>query len=127
MWDRIQEWFGEISERSRMVKDFNQSAKGAFIAGAAPTLFKAKVTLGDSSYRHAFTKMYSGFRITALGGKVFSKYECADLARVILDNEELVRKLLALGFDTLEVHSNGGGGAYQWNLSDFANLGGYLK
>ena len=126
MWDRIVDWFGEVSERSRIIRGFNNSAKQSFIGGNAGTLLRAKITLGNSDYKHMFSKMYSGFRITAINGGIINKYECSNLAAVILDDEELVRKLLSLGFDTLQVNSNGGGGAFQWNLSDYANMGGYL-
>ena len=130
MWntfERLREWFGDLSERNRTVRLFNESAKSSFINGEAPTLLKARISGGNSAYRHAFTKWRSGFRITAINGEIFSQHQCAAVAAVILDNEQLVRKLLALGFDTLEVHSEAGGSALQWNLGDFANLGGLLS
>jgi hypothetical protein len=60
MWYKIievTEWFGEMAERYRLVKDFNRAAKNSFIAGKAPTLLEAKITKGDSSYKHTFSKL----------------------------------------------------------------------
>ena len=112
MWHKIIQifdWFGEMSERNRLIRDFNLAAKNAFIGGIAPTLLEAKITRGDSNYRHTFSKFLGGgFRIKALSGRPLRRDEMTEIGRVILDNKELVRKLVALGWDTLEVHDNSG-------------------
>lgn len=131
MWYKLIEladWFGEMRERYQLVRDFNKAGKHAFISGIAPTLIEAKVTRGDSSYRHEFSKFFDGgFRIKALSGKALSRSEMIELGRVILDNKSLVRKLVALGWDTLEVHDDTGYNGCKWPLKDHANLGGYLS
>jgi hypothetical protein len=131
MWHKIFEiidWFGEMSERFKLVKDFNRAGKNAFISGQAPTLLEAKVTNGNSAYRHQFSRFLGGgFRIKALSGRPLKKDEMIEIGKVILDNKELVRKLIALGWDTLEVHDNAGYNGCQWCLKDHANIGGYLK
>lgn len=131
MWYKImevKEWFGEMTERYRLVKDFNRAAKNAFIAGIAPTLLEAKITKGDSSYKHAFSKwLGGGFRIKALSGRSLEKSELIEIGRVVLDNEELTRKMISLGWDTLEVHANQGYNGAKWALKDYANIGGFLN
>jgi hypothetical protein len=131
MWYRvivIAEWFGEMAERYRLLRDFNRAAKNSFISGKAPTLLESKITNGESAYRHAFSKfMGGGFRIKALSGRPLEQNELVEIGRVVLDNAELVRKLIALGWDTLEVHSNEGFKGVKWPLKDFANIGGYLN
>ncbi len=131
MWYKImeiKEWFGEMSERYRLLKDFNRAAKNSFIAGNAPTLLEAKITKGDSANRHAFSKwMSAGFRIKALSGRPLQKSELIEIGRVVLDNEELTRKLIALGWDTLEVHANEGYNGAKWPLKNYANIGGFLN
>lgn len=131
MWYKImevREWFGEMTERYRLVKDFNRAAKMSFIAGVAPTLLEAKITKGDSNYRHAFSKwMSGGFRIKALSGRTLEKSELIEIGRVVLDNEILTRKMISLGWDTLEVHSNQGYNGAKWALKDYANIGGFLN
>ena len=130
MWGtiiKLQEWFGDISERNRTVRNFNKFSRASFIGGQAVTLLEAKISGGNSDYRHAFSKWRSGFRITALSGHQLTKGEMVEIGRIILDNSELVRKLLALGFDTLEVQADSGFLGVQWKLSDFSGLGGILE
>lgn len=124
----IKEWFGEMSERYKLVRDFNKAAKYAFISGAAPTLLEAKITGGDSAFKHEFSKwLGSGFRIKAMSGKPLHNIELKEIGSVVLDNEELIRKLITLGWDTLEVHSNQGFNGLKWPLKDYAKLGGFLS
>lgn len=130
MWGtiaRIQDWFGEISERHNTVRSFNKAAKESYIAGFAGALLEAKISRGNSDYRHAFSKWRSGFRITALAGTQLRKTEMIEIGRIVLDNEQLVRKLLSIGFDTLEVQSDNGALGVQWKLSDFSGIGGILN
>jgi len=131
MWHKIievTEWFGEIVERYRLVRDFNRAAKYSFIQGVAPTLLEAKITKGESAYRHAFSKwMAGGFRIKALSGRSLDKSELIEIGRVVLDNEELTRKMISLGWDTLEVHSNKGFNGAKWALKEYANIGGFIN
>ena len=131
MWYKIIgiiDWFGEIKERYQLVRNFNKAAQSAFIAGATPTLLESKITKGDSSYRHSFSKFLGGgFRIKALSGRPLDKSEMIEIGRIVLDNEQLVRKLITLGWDTLEIHDNKGFNGCKWPLKDFANLSGYIR
>lgn len=131
MWYKImevKEWFGEVAERYRLVKDFNNAAKQSFIGEIAPALLEAKITKGDPSYKHAFSKWRGGgFRIKALSGRVLEKGELIEIGKVVLDNEILTRKMISLGWDTLEVHANQGYNGAKWALKDHANIGGFLN
>ena len=99
MWHKIieiAEWFGEMTERYRLVRDFNKAGKNAFISGVAPTLLEAKITRGESSFKHQFSKFWAGgFRIKALSGRPLQKSEMTEIGNVILNNKMLVRKLVA--------------------------------
>jgi hypothetical protein len=131
MWYKIIEiidWFGEMTERFKLIRDFNKAGKNAFISGIAPTLLEAKITNGDSNYRHQFSKFLGGgYRIKALSGRPLNREEMIEIGKIILENKELVRKLIALGWDTLEVHDNSGFNGCKWPLKDYANIGGYLN
>lgn len=131
MWHKIMvvaDWFGEMRERYKLIRQFNQSAKQTFIKGEAPTLLEAKITKGDSEFRHEFSKFRSGgFRIKALSGSALKKSEMMEIGKIIIDNEELTRKLIALGWDTLEVHAEGGNKGLKWALKKHAKFGGYLN
>lgn len=130
MWYKIIQiidWFGEMSDRNKLIYDFNLAAKSSFLKGDALTLLKAKITMGERAYKHAFSKIFSGIRIKALSGKPMLKGELIEIGKIILDNEELVRKLISLGWDTLEVHDNHGINGCKWALKDYANIKGLLN
>mgnify|MGYP000074139831 FL=1 len=46
---------------------------------------------------------------------------------VILSDEMLVRHLISLGWDTLEVHDSVGKRGLKWELKKFSNIGGALS
>ena len=123
-WNKIVEWFQDRSDRNRLIRSFNQSAREAFISGYAPTVLRASISRGDSSYKTAFSSLFnSGFRIQALSGKQLSREEIVLIGQVVLDNTELIRRMVSLGFDTLEVTSDVGIYGCKWKLSDFAQIG----
>lgn len=131
MWNRlafIVDWFNDFSERRRLIRSFNFSARDAFVSGMAPTLLESSISLGESSYRHVFSKfMAGGFRIKALFGRPLSRQEMASIGSIVLGNQELVRKLISLGWDTLEVHDNAGHNGLKWKLYDHSGIGGVLE
>lgn len=125
IWYKIADWFKDVSERHKLVKGFNKAAKEAFVFGYAPTLLEARITKGSSdyNYKHAFSKFNSGFRIKALSGRPLTKEELIEIGKVVLENQELTRRLVVLGWDTLEVHDMNGFQGVKWALKDFANIG----
>lgn len=125
---RIIDWFGDMVERHKLIRDFNKAAKMSFIEGYAETLLEARITRGDRNYRHSFSKFLAGgFRLKALSGTPMARHELIEVGEIILYNEMLVRKLIALGWDTLEVHDKFGSLGCKWALKDFANIGGFIE
>ena len=122
-WNNIIDWFSDRSERAKLVRSFNQSAKKSFVAGIAPTLLKASISNGESSYKHQFSNwLKSGYRIQAFTGRVLSKDELIHIGKVILDESVLVRRLIVLGFDTLEIHGDAGTYGVRYQLKDYIPL-----
>ena len=122
-WNNIIDWFRDRSERTKLIRSFNDSAKNAFIDGIAPTLLKADISRGESAYKHQFSNwLNTGFRIQAFTGRVLSKEELIKIGNVILDDSILVRKLIVLGWDTLEIHGEKGSYGCRWQLKDFIPL-----
>lgn len=122
-WNNIIDWFRDRSERSKIIRSFNNSARDSFIAGKAPTLLKAKISKGESSYQHQFSNWLStGFRIQAFTGRHLSKDEIIHIGKVILNDKVLVRKLVVLGWDTLEIHGDKGTYGCRWQLKDYIPL-----
>lgn len=122
-WNRIIDWFRDRSERSQLIRSFNDSAKNAFIIGEAPTLLKAKISKGEQTYRHQFSNwLNTGFRIQAFSGRQLSKDEIKQIGEVILNDNVLVRRLIVLGWDTLEIHGDQGNYGLRWQLKDYIAL-----
>lgn len=122
-WNNILTWFKDRSERAKLIRSFNESARNAFVAGVAPTLLKASISRGDRSYRHQFSNwLNSGFRIQAFTGRALSKDEIIAIGNVILADDTLIRKLVVLGWDTLEIHGDKGLYGCKWQLKDFILL-----
>lgn len=122
-WNNILDWFRDRSERSNLIRSFNESARSSFVSGNAPTLLKAKISKGERSYKHQFSNWHNtGFRIQAFTGRQLSKEEIIHIGKVILSDEILVRKLVVLGWDTLEIHGDEGTYGCRWQLKDHIPL-----
>lgn len=125
-WNRIVDWFQDRSERNRLVRSFNDSAKHAFVAGLAPTLLKASISRGERSFRHQFSNwLNSGFRIQAFTGRALSKNELIVIGNTIISDPVLIRKLVVLGFDTLEVCDYIEMYGCRWQLKDYLQISNY--
>lgn len=122
-WNNILDWFRDRSDRSRLIRSFNESARNSFVSGEAPTLLKARISKGESSYKHQFSNwLNTGFRIQAFTGRQLSRDELIHIGKVILNDETLVRKLVVLGWDTLEIHGDEGTYGCRWQLKDHIPL-----
>lgn len=120
IWNSIVNWFRDRSERTILINSFNASAREAYVSGAAPAMLEASVSKGDSNYKHEFsTWLGSGFRVKVFTGRQLSKDELVYIGNVILSNEPLVRRLIVLGWDTLEIHGSKGMYGCKWRLTDY--------
>ncbi len=120
---RIVDWFRDRSARSSLIRSFNDSANNAFITGDAPTLLRARISKGVSAYRHSFSDwLNSGFRIQTFSGRQLSRDEIKQIGLVILGDNILVRRLVVLGWDTLEIHGDIGSHGLRWQLKDYVRL-----
>lgn len=123
VWNNILDWFRDRSERAILIRSFNESARTSFVAGIAPTLLKASISKGESAYKHQFSNWFkTGFRIQAFTGRILTKSELSHIGKVILDDDVLVRRLIVLGWDTLEIHGDAGTYGCRWQLKDYIPL-----
>ena len=123
-WNRLRDWFQDNSERNKLVRGFNQAARDSFINDLIPVLLQASISRGYKPYRHQFSNFFaSGFRIKAMSGCQLSKQDIINIGAVIIADKTLVRKLVVLGFDTLEVHCDVGSYGCKWQLQDFIMIG----
>ena len=124
VWTSILDWFSDRSKRTKLVRGFNNAAKEAYVQGIVPTLLKAEFSKGNSEYRHQFSDwLLHGFRVTAFVGKQLSKNELIEIGTTVLSDAVLVRQLVVLGFDTLEVQGDIGVFGCMWQLTDHIAIG----
>lgn len=119
IWNLVLEWFKERSDRNVFLREFNNSAKKAFVEGYTDILLKASNSYGNSDYRHTFSKFMSGgFRIKVEGGRSLSRDEVISIGKSIIGNPVIVRTMITLGWDTLEVHTSDSSTGLQWRLQN---------
>ena len=124
-WNRIINWFRDLSERERLINDFNMSARGAFTQLSVGTLLEARSKKGNKDFRHECSSFFlpTGFCIKATKGTPLTKDEILYIGTVILTNEILVRRLFVLAWDTLYVEVIVESKQAKWAIKDFTNIG----
>lgn len=116
-WNKLIAWFSELSEKQRCVKEFNKAAKDAFIYGNVPVYMKAEISRGNRAYRHSMSSfLFSGFRIHTVSGRFLTYDEIEAVGATISTNTTLMRRLVTIGFDTLEIYSPEGKLVKDWRL-----------
>lgn len=116
-WDRIISWFTEMGERRKCLSEFNKAASDAFILGIVPVFMKAEVSKGNRDFKHMNSNLlFSGFRIRTVSGTMFTNSQVEAVGLTICSNAELMRKLVTLGFDTLEIVSSSGTIVKAWPI-----------
>lgn len=122
-WNKIISWFREANERQKCVNDFNDAAKKAFIENIAPVYLKSEISRGNSNYKHSMSNFfYSGFRIKTLSGRALSYSEVEAIGLAIHTNQELMRKLVTLGLDTLEICDTSGSKVKDWRITEIMQI-----
>ena len=122
-WNKIIEWFSTSRERNRFIADFNRAAKQAYIANMVPVYLKAESSRGNSNYKHQFSSfLYHGFRIRMLAGRPLDYYEIMDIGNMLIINTGLMRNLVTLGYDTLEITNIHGNVLKDWRLTTLLAL-----
>lgn len=128
-WNRIINWFKDLSARDRLINDFNRSARDSFTGLSVSTLLEAMTKKGDPSYSHECSSILlrTGFCIRATAGRALTKEEMLYIGTVILSNQLLTRRLFVLGYDTLMVEDIVGEKRVKWAIKDFTNIGFMLR
>ena len=84
IWEKIRNWFTDLRDRNRFLREWNNSAKLAYIEGIIPILMEARITVGSLEYRHEFSKwMAGGFRVKVLSGKPMTRDELLEIGQFI--------------------------------------------
>jgi hypothetical protein len=120
IWEKIRNWFTDLRDRNRFLREWNNSAKLAYIEGIIPILMEARITIGSLEYRHEFSKwMAGGFRVKVLSGKPMTRDELLEIGQFIIGDDVMVRKLVSNGWDTLEIYDTAGTIGLKWQLKKY--------
>ena len=115
----ITQWFSDLSSRTKMLKSFNNAAKAAYVAGATHLVFKATISRGNSEFKHHFTNaLFSGLRILVYNDGKTTRDDIAVIGMAILSNQSLVRHLMLLGWDTLEILVDNSPLRFHWPINE---------
>ncbi len=123
-WNRVIEWFSNQKERRKFLDEFNHSARESFIANVVPIYLKAESSFGNNEFRHAFSSfLYHGLKIRTMTGMYLDDSDFISMGNMLASNPSLMRRLVTLGYDTLEITNNGGKVVRQWRLTTLVELG----
>ena len=120
-WDCITTWFKNIKNRSDVISEFNKAAQNSYIDGKVPYQLKSSKSRGEKKFKHSTSDWRNpGFRISILTDQSVSEKELNRIGLSVLADSKLVRFLITLGWDTLEVvdikHKKG----VHWELTRWA-------
>lgn len=121
-WDCMSSWIKDVKDKKVVIKEFNNAAQYSYVNGIVPYQLKSSFSRGNKNYKHSTSAwLNSGFRITVLTDKLISENELNRIGLSLLTNSKVVRFLITLGWDTLEVVNNKGENGIQWELTRWAN------
>lgn len=117
-WDCISSWVHNTKDRKIIISEFNNAAQASYVDGNVPYQLKGSLSRGNSAYKHSTSAwLNSGFRITVMTDQLVSEIELNKIGLAVLADSKVVRFLITLGWDTLEVVNNKGEIGVQWELS----------
>lgn len=124
LWIQIVQWFQDRNDRKELILGFNKAAREAFVVGVVPIVLEASISRGEPRYHHQYSRwLSSGFRIKAFTGRQLNKDDIKNIGLAVLSDEVLIRRMVVLGWDTLEVHCDIGNYGLRWQLCDHMVLG----
>ena len=89
-----------------------------FIGLPSTNLYQRIVSISEVNHQKEITLI-----AVSAGMPILLKSDTINIGKVVLANDMLVRRLVVLGFDTLEVHSDVGSHGCQWQLHDYIMIG----
>ena len=120
-WDCVSSWFKDIKDRKVIIREFNNAAQASYVNGKVPYQLKSSFSKGNKAYKHSTSAwLNSGFRIIVMTDQLVSEIELNKIGLSVLADSKVVRFLITLGWDTLEVVNNKGEIGIQWELSKWA-------
>lgn len=120
-WNCVSSWIKNVKDRKVIIKEFNNAAQASYINGQIPYQLKCSLSRGNDKYKHSTSAwLCSGFRIIVMTDQLVSEIELNRIGLSVLADSKVVRFLITLGWDTLEVINYKGKIGVQWELSKWA-------
>jgi hypothetical protein len=103
MINLIKKWLTSKNEKFNIVAEFNESYANDWDKGDSPFLISASIVKGNKDYKHSSSDTFSGFRVTINTKQSLNDEVFVTIEKSIASDQELIRKLIRVGFDTLEI------------------------
>ncbi|MBS0645481.1 MAG: hypothetical protein JSR97_02665 [Verrucomicrobia bacterium] len=115
-------------ERVRIIKEFNQVFKEAYLSGDIERHCTVTTSPGNPEFKHELSTFYlrSGFKITIENDSRLRDNDFVEISRYVLESAPFVRQLMALGYDTLIIKGKSSFTGLQIPLKEIANLHKYM-
>lgn len=122
MLNKIISWLDDFKSRQETIQNFNKNAKDSYVQKQTSLLLEAKTSIGSAEYKHAYSKfMASGFNIKAFSKTPLNTEQLQSVGKDLIKDEAFIRKLISLGWDTLEVQDVDGNLGCKWELNKYVN------
>ena len=114
-------------ERVRVVNEFNQVFREAYLTGEMDRHCSVKTSSGVPEFHHNASYHYlrSGFKITIENDNNLSVEDFIEISKYVLENTYFVRQLMWMGYDTLIIQGRSNMRGIPIPLKDFAELTGH--
>ena len=120
-WDCITTWFKNIKDRTDVINEFNKAAQNSYVDGKVPYQLKSSKSRGEEIFKHSTSDWRnSGFRISIMTDQLVTEMELNRIGLSVLADSKLVRFLITLGWDTLEVVNKKYKIGVHWELTRWA-------
>ena len=94
-------------ERVRVISSLNDAFKEYYLSGELQRYCKVSISAGNDKFRHEMSSFFlrSGFKISIQNDNGLGDAEIREISQYILGNLSFVKRLMALGFDTLIIYA----------------------
>ena len=115
-------------DRVRIISEFNRVFNQAYLSSEIDRKCSVTTSPGKPEFRHELSSFYlrSGFKITILNDDYLTETDLFEISGYVLESQGFVRKLMAIGYDTLIVKGKNSTNGLQIPLKKFGNIDGYM-
>ncbi|GAA4932848.1 hypothetical protein GCM10023314_01550 [Algibacter agarivorans] len=115
-------------DRVRILGEFNRVFEYAFLTSEINRKCSVTTSPGKPGFGHALSTIYprSGFKITILNDDYLTDTDLFEISGYVLESPSFVRKLMAVGYDTLIVKGENSTVGLQIPLRKFGNIDDYM-